>query len=134
MSRLQSSAEQCPPTLSLSWHFLAKSYRKVWQSLRVASHHLVPMPWKQRVRNGHLEWVSCFLWNQLTMDKWILDARIVLNQPVLTQLEVEVFQLVESEGMVMSFVKVAHLCLFLGNLCRRSGAWIRICCLKTKLW
>ena len=67
------------------------------------------------------------------MHEGVLDTRIVLNEPVLTEFKVEVFHLIHREGMVMSSVEVSHLRLLLGNLGRWPGAWIDIGRLQAEL-
>merc|ERR1712060_329090 len=69
----------------------------------------------------HLQWFSSFLWNHLAVHEWILNAWVVLNQPVLAQLEVEVLKFVEGEGVVIPPIKISDFGRFLCDL----GRWSR---------
>ena len=64
--------------------------------------------------------------HHLPIHEGILDARVLLNQMVLAQLEVVVFQLVERPGVIVSAVEVAQLRLLLRNLRGRPLALIGV--------
>merc|ERR1712196_384633 len=57
----------------------------------------------------------------------------MLNEPVFTELEVEVLELVECESVVVTTIEVPHFCLFLSDLCSRACARISICRLQAEL-
>merc|ERR1712154_295806 len=57
----------------------------------------------------------------------------MLDEPVLTQLEVEVLQLVQCERVVISPMEIAYLRLFLSDLRCRTRPWIRIRRLQAEL-
>merc|ERR1712222_295405 len=84
--------------------------------------------------NVDLQWISCLLWDHLAVDKWILDAWVVLDEPVLTELEVKIFEFIQCEGVVISTIKIAHFRLLLCDLCSWPCAWVHICRLESELW
>mmetsp|Transcript_58698 Transcript_58698/g.94989 ORF Transcript_58698/g.94989 Transcript_58698/m.94989 type:complete len:207 (-) Transcript_58698:24-644(-) len=92
------------------------------------------MPWSKRIAHRHLQGLVSLLWDHLAVHERVLDARVMLDQPVLTKLEVVVLELVESEGVVMTPVEVANLGPLLSNLSCRSGARIGIGCLQAEFW
>merc|ERR1719215_943207 len=87
----------------------------------------------QRVADGHLERLGGLLGDHLAVHEGVLDARVVLDQPVLAELEVEVLELVEREGVVVAAVEVAHLGLLLSDLGRGPGARVRVRGLEAEL-
>merc|ERR1712113_807894 len=86
----------------------------------------------KRILDWHFQWFSRLLWDHLAVDEWILDARIVLDQPVFPQFEIEVLELVKRERMVVTPVKVTDLSGLLGYLCCWARAWICIRGLQAK--
>merc|ERR1712232_1392586 len=86
------------------------------------------------VADRHFQRIGCLCWSHLPEDKRILDARVVLDQPVLAKLEVQILHLIYGEWMVIAPVEVANLGLLLGDLGSWSGSWICICTLQAKLW
>mmetsp|Transcript_159778 Transcript_159778/g.512726 ORF Transcript_159778/g.512726 Transcript_159778/m.512726 type:complete len:236 (-) Transcript_159778:2-709(-) len=87
----------------------------------------------QRIADGHLQRLGSLLGDHLAVHERVLDARVVLDEPVLAELEVEVLQLVEGEGVVVATVKVADLRLLLGDLGGRARARIRVGTLQAEL-
>ena len=94
---------------------------------------LVPVTSLQRRVNVHHKWIGGLLRCHLPVDEGVLNARVVLDQPVLTQLEVEVLQLIEGEGVIVASVEVSDLRLLLRDLCSWSRTWIRIGGLQAEL-
>mmetsp|Transcript_23244 Transcript_23244/g.37185 ORF Transcript_23244/g.37185 Transcript_23244/m.37185 type:complete len:209 (-) Transcript_23244:8-634(-) len=85
------------------------------------------------VTDGHFQWIGCLCRSHLPIDERILNARIVLDHPVLAELEVQILHLVYSEWMVVAPIEVANLGLLLCNFRGWSCAWVCICALQTKL-
>merc|ERR1719198_996606 len=86
------------------------------------------------VTDRHLQRLCCLRWSHLPVHEWILDSRGMLDQPILTQLEIEIFQFIDGERVVVSSVEISHLCLFLCNFRCRSSSWVGICRLQSVFW
>lgn len=81
----------------------------------------------------NLQRLGSLLWAQLAVHKRILNTRVLLDEPVLSQLEVEVLEFVHCEGMVVPTMEVADLCLLLGDARRWPRARVGVSGLQAKL-
>mmetsp|Transcript_117336 Transcript_117336/g.252296 ORF Transcript_117336/g.252296 Transcript_117336/m.252296 type:complete len:246 (-) Transcript_117336:24-761(-) len=102
-------------------------------NLVLVAHASVALAGAEGVLDGHLQRLGGLLRDHLPVHERVLDARVVLDQPVLAQLEVEVLQLVHGEGVVVTPVEVADLGLLLRDLGGRPRAGVGVGRLQAEL-